>query len=164
MQEHEPQPQSPELGQEGQRPVFNFEDMPIVYALLLDEAIGAAADQDMGKFESLVSAFDKELDELPGHNIEKARDLIIALAESDAHENRYAAAQALKSLLRSEHELDNDSEHIQELTELWINLHREQGREGSARVSETADITMCEALREGWLRPDIAAQIDSETD
>ncbi len=164
MSEQEQQPRSPEHGQEGQRPVFNFEDMDVKTALLLDEAIGAALDRDMDRFIYLSSAFEKDLDELPGRNIERARELIIALAESDAPENRCAAAQALKALLRSEHELDSNSEHISELTELWISLHREEGREESDGVSETAYFAMNGSLREGWLRPDIAARIDSETE
>lgn len=142
-------PQSPERQPQHEQSVFDLERMSVEQIQLLDDALSA----DPDKFEALLSEFQRGFEELPARNIEKAREVVSAMARSESVSNRCIAAFALGPLTRCEHELSTDS--LQTALDLWVALLSDR----DADVQEEAGYAMSAALRDKHFLPEIAAWI-----
>jgi hypothetical protein len=181
--EQQPRPQPPEHEQEQRTPVFDLRQLSaeaIVMlnqlidreALKLDKAVtrsrysGSSPDQsDIAEAERWLEAA-TELQEAYGRDLEgslieadvdKAREAILALAQSDYIEDRAMAGSALGPLLKREYELG--SENATEDADLLIQLLHD---EAEPPYLDTAAGSMSQAVEQGWLPPDVAERFRRE--
>jgi hypothetical protein len=144
-EQHTP-PQPPERKPHHEPPTFDLEQMSTEHIQLLNEALSTDAD----RFWPLLAGLERSFRELPASNVEKARELVAALAHSASIEDRCRAGYALGPLVHREQELD--TEHLQTTLHLWVELLSDHDED----VRQSASMPMSDALREKTLRADVA--------
>jgi hypothetical protein len=140
---------------------FNIENMSLTMVSrvhsLIDNAIRAAKDDATFQAMNEVAVpFYVDFKYLPYRNIERARELILALAVSENPQDRDAAAVPLSWLLRRECELG--TEDVSDQVELMVQLINDPAS------SEIARMTANDGLVEGWWPPAVAGPIDQAWD
>lgn|GEM_PF-5361302 len=163
--EQEPQPE---------RPILDLERLSIEEAVLLDRLINEEVergfawhpqdseeqqikrDTELHLAIELADKYATALEAMPGTNLEKARELIYAMAASQHARNRTSAGSAFYSLIRSEQAQNSD--YLTESAARWVALLWD----ADANVSGATSQAMGGATNDEQLRSDLRAWFNRE--
>lgn len=157
--DRQPLAHSPEHEPSHAKPAFDLEQMSLEQVDLLCQAISADTGEDYLRYEPLSGLLESAFESLVSRNIEKARELIYALAVSADEESRSQAAFALPPLIYREQE--SEPEHLAAALSLLMRLVDDES--GPGAVGEAAGIAIMHMCGErGRLAPEVKAWINDQ--